>query len=50
MLIVPSKLMFSLFLQYSTFFGDSLNGMRLQVDTLNKVIAEKDINKSRIIV
>ena len=34
----------SLFLQYSTFFGDSLNGMRLQVDTLNKVIAEKDIN------
>ena len=32
----------SLFLQYSTFFGDSLNGMRLQVDTLNKVIAEKD--------
>lgn len=34
----------SLFLQYSTFFGDSLNGMRLQVDTLDKVIAEKDIN------
>ena len=34
----------SLFLQYSTFFGDSLNGMRLQVDTLNKVIAEKNIN------
>lgn len=34
----------SLFLQYSTFFGDSLNAMRLQVDTLDKVIAEKDIN------
>lgn len=31
-------------LQYSTFFGDSLNAMRLQVDTLNKVIPEKELN------
>lgn len=29
---------------YSSFFGDSLNAMRLQVDTLNKVIPEKDLN------
>lgn len=30
----------SMMLQYSTFFGDSLNAMRLQVDTLDKVIPE----------
>ena len=29
-------------LQYGSFFGDSLNAMRLQVDTLDKVIPEKD--------
>lgn len=29
-------------LQYSSFFGDSLNAMRLQVDTLDKVISEKE--------
>jgi hypothetical protein len=31
-----------LYLQYQEFFGDSLNAMRLQVDTLNKVIPESD--------
>lgn len=31
-------------LQYSTFFGDSLNAMRLQVDTLDKVIPEKELS------
>jgi hypothetical protein len=31
-----------LYLQYTQFFGDSLNAMRLQVDTLNKVIPESD--------
>jgi hypothetical protein len=31
-----------LYLQYTEFFGDSLNAMRLQVDTLNKVIPETD--------
>jgi len=31
-----------LYLQYTEFFGDSLNAMRLQVDTLNKVIPESD--------
>jgi hypothetical protein len=31
-----------LYLQYNEFFGDSLNAMRLQVDTLNKVIPETD--------
>lgn len=34
----------SLFLQYSTFFGDSLNAMRLQIDTLDKVIPEKELS------
>lgn len=34
----------SLFLQYSTFFGDSLNAMRMQIDTLSKVIPESDLN------
>jgi len=29
---------------YSTFFGDSLNAMRLQVDTLNQIIPEKELN------
>ena len=31
-------------LQYGSFFGDSLNAMRLQVDTLDKVIPEKDLS------
>lgn len=31
-------------MSYSSFFGDSLNAMRLQVDTLNKIIPEKDLN------
>lgn len=31
-------------LQYGTFFGDSLNAMRLQVDTLDKVIPEKELS------
>ena len=30
-------------LYYTSFFGDSLNAMRLQVDTLNKVIPETDL-------
>lgn len=30
-------------LQYSTFFGDSLNAMRLQVDTLDKIIPENEL-------
>lgn len=30
-------------LYYTSFFGDSLNAMRLQVDTLNKVIPEKEL-------
>lgn len=34
----------SLNLLYTTFFGDSLNAMRMQVDTLDKVIPEKDLN------
>ena len=33
-------------LQYGTFFGDSLNAMRLQVDTLDKVIPEKELSTS----
>lgn len=33
-----------LYLFYSTFFGDSLNAMRMQVDTLNKVIPENDLS------
>ena len=28
---------------YETYFGDSLNAMRLQVDTLSKVIPEKEL-------
>ena len=31
-------------LQYGSFFGDSLNAMRLQVDTLDKVIPEKELS------
>lgn len=31
-------------MSYSSFFGDSLNAMRLQVDTLDKIIPEKDLN------
>jgi hypothetical protein len=31
-----------LYLEYTEFFGDSLNAMRLQVDTLNKVIPGSD--------
>ena len=31
-------------LLYTTFFGDSLNAMRLQVDTLDKVIPERELN------
>ena len=31
-------------LYYTSFFGDSLNAMRLQVDTLNKVIPEAELN------
>lgn len=30
-------------MSYSSYFGDSLNAMRLQVDTLNKVIPEKEL-------
>lgn len=30
--------------QYEAFFGDSLNAMRLQIDTLDKVIPEKDLS------
>lgn len=33
-----------LYLFYSTFFGDSLNAMRMQVDTLDKVIPENDLS------
>ena len=29
---------------YASYFGDSLNAMRLQVDTLNKVIPEKELS------
>ena len=29
---------------YDSFFGDSLNAMRMQIDTLNKVIPEKDLS------
>lgn len=29
---------------YSTYFGDSLNAMRMQVDTLSKVIPEQELN------
>lgn len=29
---------------YGSFFGDSLNAMRLQVDTLSQIIPEKDLN------
>ncbi|WP_455668199.1 DUF4270 domain-containing protein [Phocaeicola sp.] len=29
---------------YTTYFGDSLNAMRMQVDTLDKVIPEKDMS------
>lgn len=29
---------------YNSFFGDSLNAMRLQIDTLDKVIPEKDLS------
>lgn len=35
-----------LYLFYDSFFGDSLNAMRLQVDTLNKIIPEKDLSVS----
>lgn len=31
-------------LYYGKYFGDSLNAMRLQVDTLNRVIPEKELN------
>ena len=31
-------------LQYGSFFGDSLNAMRLQIDTLDKVIPEKELS------
>ena len=34
----------NLYLYYTTFFGDSLNAMRMQVDTLDKVIPEKDMS------
>ena len=34
----------SLNLLYTQFFGDSLNAMRMQVDTLDKVIPEKELN------
>lgn len=34
----------TLTLQYSKFFGDSLNAMRLAVDTLDKIIPEKDLS------
>jgi len=29
---------------YDTYFGDSLNAMRMQVDTLNRIIPEKELN------
>ena len=29
---------------YTKYFGDSLNAMRMQIDTLDKVIPEKDLN------
>ena len=29
---------------YDSYFGDPVNAMRLQVDTLNQVIPEKDLN------
>lgn len=29
---------------YESYFGDSLNAMRMQIDTLNKVIPEKDLS------
>lgn len=35
-----------LYLFYDSFFGDSLNAMRLQVDTLDKIIPEKDLSVS----
>lgn len=31
-------------MSYASYFGDSLNAMRLQVDTLDKVIPEKELN------
>lgn len=31
-------------LYYSTYFGDSLNAMRMQVDTLSKVIPERELS------
>lgn len=31
-------------LSYSTYFGDSLNAMRMQIDTLDKIIPEKDLS------
>lgn len=31
-----------LFIQYSTFFGDSINAMRMQIDTLDRVIPENN--------
>lgn len=34
----------TLFIQYTTFFGDSLNSMRMRIDTLDKVIPEGDLN------
>lgn len=34
----------TLFIQYASFYGDSLNAMRMQIDTLDKVIPEKDLN------
>lgn len=33
----------TMFFQYSSFFGDSLNAMRMRIDTLDKVIPEKSI-------
>lgn len=34
----------TLFVQYTKFFGDSLNSMRMRIDTLDKVIPEGDLN------
>lgn len=33
----------NLYLQYNSYYGDSLNAMRMQIDTLNRVMQENDI-------
>lgn len=34
----------TLHLSYTTYFGDSLNAMRMQIDTLDKIIPEKELS------